>query len=37
MNRKATIPVLIAKTEENLKKRQPGAPVFRPRFKPPTP
>jgi len=36
MNRKATIPLLIARTEENFKKRQPGAPVFRPRIKPGT-
>jgi len=34
---KATIPVLTARTEENPKKRQSGAPVFRPRFKPDTP
>jgi len=32
-NWKATIQVLIAMTEENPKKRQPGTPVFRSRFK----
>jgi hypothetical protein len=37
MNWKATIPVLTARTEETPKKRQPGALVFRPRFKPGTP